>query len=197
MLQGTRSYVLQDENGNIELTHSISAGLDYAAVGPEHAWLHDSARAEYTWIGDADALVAFQRLAREEGILPALESSHAVAHACRLAPTMERDQILLVNLSGRGDKDVISVQKALDARAGKTLMSRIQHAFERLRRERRGGIVTYVTAGDPDAETLVANPRGAGAGRAPTFSRSACRSRIPWRTARSFSAPPSVRWLPA
>jgi tryptophan synthase beta chain len=118
VLQGTRSYVLQDENGNIELTHSISAGLDYAAVGPEHAWLHDSARAEYTWIGDADALVAFERLAREEGILPALESSHAVAHVCRLAPQMTRDQILLVNLSGRGDKDVISVQKALDARAG-------------------------------------------------------------------------------
>ena len=119
ILQGTRSYVLQDEDGNIELTHSISAGLDYAAVGPEHAWLHDSARAEYTWIGDDDALVAFQRLAREEGILPALESSHAVAHVCRLAPTMARDEILLVNLSGRGDKDVISVQKALDARAAR------------------------------------------------------------------------------
>ena len=119
VLQGTRSYVLQDVNGNIEMTHSISAGLDYAAVGPEHAWLHDSARAEYTWINDGDALAAFQRLAREEGILPALESSHAVAHACRLAPTMSRDQILLINLSGRGDKDVISVQKALNAPAGR------------------------------------------------------------------------------
>jgi len=119
VLQGTRSYVLQDGNGNIELTHSISAGLDYAAVGPEHAWLHDSARAEYTWVNDGDALVAFQRLAREEGILPALESSHAVAHACRLAPTMSADQILLINLSGRGDKDVISVQKALDTPAGR------------------------------------------------------------------------------
>ncbi len=113
VLQGTRSYVLQDGNGNIELTHSISAGLDYAAVGPEHAWLHDSARAEYTWVNDTDALTGFQRLAKEEGILPALESSHAVAHVCRLAPTMGRDQIVLVNLSGRGDKDVISVQKAL------------------------------------------------------------------------------------
>ena len=113
VLQGTRSYVLQDGNGNIELTHSISAGLDYAAVGPEHAWLHDSERAEYTWINDGDALAAFQRLAREEGILPALESSHAVAHVCRLAPTLKRDQVVLVNLSGRGDKDVISVQKAL------------------------------------------------------------------------------------
>ena len=117
ILQGTRSYVLQDENGNIELTHSISAGLDYAAVGPEHAWLHDSARAEYTWIDDADALEAFGRLAREEGIIPALESAHAVAHACRLAPEMGRDQTLLVNLSGRGDKDVVSVQKMLDATA--------------------------------------------------------------------------------
>jgi tryptophan synthase beta chain len=113
VLQGTRSYVLQDGNGNIELTHSISAGLDYAAVGPEHAWLHDSERAEYTWINDGDALAAFQRLAREEGILPALESSHAVAHVCRLAPTLRREQVVLVNLSGRGDKDVISVQKAL------------------------------------------------------------------------------------
>jgi tryptophan synthase beta chain len=117
ILQGTRSYVLQDEDGNIELTHSISAGLDYAAVGPEHAWLHDSARAEYTWIDDTDALEAFGRLAREEGIIPALESAHAVAHACRLAPEMGRDQILLVNLSGRGDKDVVSVQKVLDASA--------------------------------------------------------------------------------
>jgi tryptophan synthase beta chain len=119
VLQGTRSYVLQDDDGNIELTHSISAGLDYAAIGPEHAWLHDTARAEYTWIGDDDALAAFQRLAREEGILAALESSHAIAHACRLAPTMGRDDVLLVNLSGRGDKDVQSIQKALDAERAK------------------------------------------------------------------------------
>jgi tryptophan synthase beta chain len=116
VLQGTRSYVLQDADGNIELTHSISAGLDYAAVGPEHAWLHDSGRAEYAWIGDDEALAAFERLGREEGILPALESSHAVAYACRIAPAMARDRILLINLSGRGDKDVLSVQKALAAR---------------------------------------------------------------------------------
>jgi tryptophan synthase beta chain len=115
VLQGTRSYVLQDENGNVELTHSISAGLDYAAVGPEHAWLHDAGRAEYAWIGDDEALAAFQRLGREEGILPALESAHAVAYACRLAPAMPKDSVLLVNLSGRGDKDVLSVQKALGA----------------------------------------------------------------------------------
>jgi tryptophan synthase beta chain len=113
VLQGTRSYVLQDADGNVELTHSISAGLDYASVGPEHAWLRERGRAEYTWIDDGDALAAFQRLGREEGILPALESSHAVAHAVRLAPSMAKDAILLVNLSGRGDKDVLSVQQAL------------------------------------------------------------------------------------
>jgi tryptophan synthase beta chain len=115
VLQGTRSYVLQDQDGNIELTHSISAGLDYAAVGPEHAWLHDSGRAEYAWIDDEEALAAFERLAREEGIIPALESAHAVAHACRIAAEMPRDAILLVNLSGRGDKDVLTVQKRLAA----------------------------------------------------------------------------------
>jgi tryptophan synthase beta chain len=120
VLQGTRTYVLQDPDGNIESTHSISAGLDYAAVGPEHAWLHDNARAEYAWVDDAEALSAFGRLAREEGILPALESAHAVAFACRLAPSMARDAVMLVNLSGRGDKDVICVQKALAAPSGRS-----------------------------------------------------------------------------
>jgi tryptophan synthase beta chain len=114
VLQGTRSYVLQDENGNIELTHSVSAGLDYAAIGPEHASLYETGRAEYTWIDDDAALGAFQRLGREEGILPALESSHAIAHVCRIAPAMPRDSAILVNLSGRGDKDVLSVRKALE-----------------------------------------------------------------------------------
>src|SRR5947209_6575539 len=109
VLQGTRTYVLQDPNGNIELTHSISAGLDYAAVGPEHAWLRDLGRAEYTWIGDDDALAAFQALARLEGIIPALESAHAIAHACTLAQELGPDAHILVNLSGRGDKDVESV----------------------------------------------------------------------------------------
>ena len=116
VLQGTRSYVLQDEDGNIQLTHSISAGLDYAAIGPEHASLHESKRAEYTWIDDDDALAAFERLGREEGILPALESSHAVAHACRLAPELGGGAVLIVNLSGRGDKDVQTVQKMLEER---------------------------------------------------------------------------------
>ena len=118
VLQGTRSYVLQDGEGNIELTHSISAGLDYAAVGPEHAWLHDSGRAEYAWIGDDEALGAFQLLARTEGILPALESSHAIAHAVRIAPAMKEDELLLVNLSGRGDKDVTSIQERLRPERG-------------------------------------------------------------------------------
>jgi tryptophan synthase beta chain len=116
VLQGTRSFVLQDDDGNIQLTHSISAGLDYAAIGPEHASLHDTGRAEYTWIDDAAALEAFQRLGREEGILPALESSHAIAHVCRMAPALSPDTIVVVNLSGRGDKDVLSVQKALEGR---------------------------------------------------------------------------------
>jgi tryptophan synthase beta chain len=114
VLQGTRSFVLQDADGNVERTHSISAGLDYASVGPEHAWLRAIGRTEYTWIDDEAALEAFQRLGREEGILPALESSHAIAHACRLAPAMPSDAILLVNLSGRGDKDVNTVQAALE-----------------------------------------------------------------------------------
>jgi tryptophan synthase beta chain len=115
VLQGTRTYVLQDDNGNIELTHSVSAGLDYAAVGPEHAWLHDSGRAEYAWIDDDTALAAFQQLTRQEGIIPALESAHAVAHAIQIAPTLSKDQIVLLNLSGRGDKDVLSVQQTLSS----------------------------------------------------------------------------------
>jgi tryptophan synthase beta chain len=109
VLQGTRTFVLQDLNGNIELTHSISAGLDYAAVGPEHAWLRDLGRTEYTWIGDDEALKAFQQLARLEGIIPALESAHAIAYACTLAQELGVDKQVLVNLSGRGDKDVQSV----------------------------------------------------------------------------------------
>jgi tryptophan synthase beta chain len=106
VLQGTYSYVLQDENGQIALTHSVSAGLDYASIGPEHAMLHDSHRAEYVVQDDQAALDAVVRLARTEGILPALESAHAVAEALRMAPTMDSRDILVVNLSGRGDKDM-------------------------------------------------------------------------------------------
>jgi tryptophan synthase beta chain len=113
VLQGTYSYVLQDEAGQIALTHSISAGLDYASVGPEHAWLHDTGRATYTSADDEEALDAFEALARLEGIIPALESAHAIAEALKLAPTMGREQILLVNLSGRGDKDIFTVAELL------------------------------------------------------------------------------------
>jgi len=111
VLQGTRSYVLQDENGQIQLTHSVSAGLDYAAVGPEHAWLHDNKRVEYTYAKDDEALRAFQTLARTEGIIPALESSHAVAGAMRIAPGMAKADVVIVNVSGRGDKDVAQVSQ--------------------------------------------------------------------------------------
>jgi tryptophan synthase beta chain len=100
---------LQDENGQIIETHSISAGLDYPGVGPEHAWLKDCGRAEYVSIDDAEALQAFHDLCRLEGIIPALESSHALAYAGKLAPTLPKDKILLVNLSGRGDKDMHTV----------------------------------------------------------------------------------------
>ena len=109
VLQGTRSFVLQDEDGQIQLTHSVSAGLDYAAVGPEHAWLQDIERAEYTYATDDEALAAFQKLAKLEGIIPALESSHAIAEIIKSAPKMGSDQIIIANLSGRGDKDVAQV----------------------------------------------------------------------------------------
>jgi tryptophan synthase beta chain len=109
VLQGTRSYILQDEFGQIQSTHSVSAGLDYAAVGPEHAWLRDASRAEYTYATDDKALEAFMKLARLEGIIPALESSHAVAEVMVRAPKMGKDKLIIVNLSGRGDKDVEQV----------------------------------------------------------------------------------------
>lgn len=109
VLHGNRTYLLQDEDGQIIETHSISAGLDYPGVGPEHAWLKDSARATYVSVTDAEALQAFHSLCRLEGIIPALETSHALAHAAKLAPTLPRDKILLVNLSGRGDKDMHTV----------------------------------------------------------------------------------------
>jgi tryptophan synthase beta chain len=114
VLQGTRTYVLQDEAGNIEPTHSVSAGLDYAAVGPEHAWLAERGRAEYHYVSDADALEGFQTLARLEGILPALESSHAIAYVMKVARGYGREGVLLVNLSGRGDKDVQTAAQQLE-----------------------------------------------------------------------------------
>jgi tryptophan synthase beta chain len=114
VLQGTMSYVLQDERGQIATTHSISAGLDYPSIGPEHAFLHDAGRVEYTSVSDDEALAAFRMLSKLEGIIPALESAHAVAHAVKVAREMKRDEILIVNLSGRGDKDVDTVRESFD-----------------------------------------------------------------------------------
>jgi len=109
VLHGTRTFVLQDEEGQIAPTHSVSAGLDYPAIGPEHVWLHDEGRVEYTSATDEQAIAAFHRMARTEGILPALESSHAIAEAIQRAPRLSRKRVIVVNLSGRGDKDVESV----------------------------------------------------------------------------------------
>ncbi len=110
VLQGTKSYLLQDNNGQIALTHSVSAGLDYASIGPEHAHLHDISRVEYVSANDTEALNAFKTLSETEGIIPALESSHAIAHAIKIAPEMSRDSVMIVNLSGRGDKDINTVR---------------------------------------------------------------------------------------
>jgi tryptophan synthase beta chain len=113
VLQGSYTYILQNDDGQISLTHSISAGLDYAAIGPEHAMLHDTGRVQYVSVDDEEALDAFQMLSKLEGIIPALESAHAIADALRVAPTMRPDQVILVNLSGRGDKDIFSVADVL------------------------------------------------------------------------------------
>ena len=115
VLQGTMSYVLQDKHGQVATTHSISAGLDYPSIGPEHAFLHDQGRIEYASVSDEEALDAFQRLSRLEGIIPALESAHAVAHAMKVAREMESEKVLIVNLSGRGDKDVDTVREKLNS----------------------------------------------------------------------------------
>lgn len=114
VLHGSRSYLLQDELGQIRETHSIAPGLDYPGVGPEHSYLKDTGRASYVAVTDAEALEAFKLLSQTEGIIPALESAHAVAHAVKLAPTLPRDQVMIVNLSGRGDKDILEVANALD-----------------------------------------------------------------------------------
>ncbi|MCL4169288.1 UNVERIFIED_CONTAM: hypothetical protein GTU68_012435 [Idotea baltica] len=111
VLHGNRTYLMQDSDGNIIETHSVSAGLDYPGVGPEHAWLKDIKRAEYVGITDDEAMAAFHSLCRTEGIIPALESSHALAHAEKMARTMRKDEVILVNLSGRGDKDINTVAK--------------------------------------------------------------------------------------
>jgi tryptophan synthase beta chain len=106
VLQGTKTWLLANDDGQIELTHSVSAGLDYAAIGPEHAWLQELGRVEYTYATDDEAMDGFRELSQVEGIIPALESSHAVAHVKKIAPCMSKEDIIIVNLSGRGDKDV-------------------------------------------------------------------------------------------
>jgi tryptophan synthase beta chain len=113
VLHGNRTYLLQDDDGQITEAHSISAGLDYPGVGPEHAWLHDIGRAEYVGITDQEALDSFQLCSRVEGIIPALECAHALAHVQKIAPTMGTDDIILMNLSGRGDKDIFTVAEHL------------------------------------------------------------------------------------
>jgi len=120
VLQGTMTVLLQDENGQINLTHSVSAGLDYAAIGPEHSYYHDTQRIEYTSATDDEALAAFHLLARTEGIIPALESSHALAHLAKVVPGMSQDQIIILNLSGRGDKDVNQVSEMMGLTGGIT-----------------------------------------------------------------------------
>jgi tryptophan synthase beta chain len=111
VLHGNRTYLMEDANGQIIETHSISAGLDYPGVGPEHAWLKDTGRAQYVAITDSEALAAFHALTRTEGIIPALETSHALAYAAKLAPTMAKDRTIVINLSGRGDKDMHTVAR--------------------------------------------------------------------------------------
>jgi tryptophan synthase beta chain len=113
VLHGNRTYLLQDADGQITEAHSISAGLDYPGIGPEHSWLHDQGRVEYVPINDDEAVEAFQRTTKLEGIIPALESSHAIAHAMKLAPTLPQEHVMVVNLSGRGDKDVNTIAKAM------------------------------------------------------------------------------------
>jgi tryptophan synthase beta chain len=113
VLHGNRTYLMEDPDGQIIETHSVSAGLDYPGVGPEHAWLKDTGRVEYVAVTDQEALQAFHDLTRIEGIIPALESSHALAHATKIAPAMSKDEIIVINLSGRGDKDIHTVA-ALD-----------------------------------------------------------------------------------
>jgi tryptophan synthase beta chain len=115
VLHGMKSYLLQDGDGQITPVYSISAGLDYPGIGPEHAWLYESGRGNYVSVTDAEAVEAFQYLARTEGIIPAIESAHAVAYARKLVPTLPKDKIVVINLSGRGDKDVYSVAKYLGA----------------------------------------------------------------------------------
>ena len=113
VLHGNRTYLLQNEDGQITDAHSISAGLDYPGIGPEHSWLHDQGRVDYVSVTDSEALEAFQLCCRTEGIIPALEPAHALAHVAKIAPKMDKEQIIVMNLCGRGDKDIFTVADAL------------------------------------------------------------------------------------
>src|SRR6266704_1932190 len=149
VLQGTRSYLLQDEFGQIQLTHSVSAGLDYAAVGPEHAWLRDQKRVEYTYATDAKALEAFMKLASLEGIIPALESAHAIAEVIKRAPKMGKGELVIVNLSGRGDKDVSQAAVELSSvnRKQSEISVNLPREMEMLEAQIRDIINRYVARG--------------------------------------------------
>ena len=149
VLHGNRTYLLQNEDGQIRDAHSISAGLDYPGIGPEHAWLHELGRVQYVSITDDEALEAFQLSSRLEGIIPALEPAHALAHVAKIAPTLPRDHLIVMNMCGRGDKDIFAVADHL----GRPAVSRIERRFAALRAEGRAGLVTYLTAGDPDPDT--------------------------------------------
>ncbi len=143
VLHGSYSYLLQDENGQIQEAHSISAGLDYPGVGPEHSFLKASERAVYESITDDEALEAFETLCHTEGIIPALESSHAVAHAMKLAPQLRPDEIVLINLSGRGDKDLETVGKALEERAAAILVSAARRSRRQGSTKSTGRLLTW------------------------------------------------------
>ena len=150
VLHGNKTYLLQDEHGQVRDAYAIAAGLDYPGVGPEHAWLHDTGRARYVTVTDEEAVEAFVALSRQEGIIPALESAHAVAHAMKTAPAMAKDRIVIINLSGRGDKDAETIA---ETQGGKGIMGRIEERFKALKKEGRKAFVAYLTAGDPDLET--------------------------------------------
>ena len=152
VLHGNRTYVMQDADGQVQETHSVSAGLDYPGVGPEHAWLKDSGRAEYVGISDEEALKAFHDCCRIEGIMPALESSHAIAQAVKMAPSLPRDKVILVSLSGRGDRTCIPSPNAAASScdAMTTRNDRIAAAFARTAASgRASALIPYIAAGDP------------------------------------------------
>ena len=155
IFHGMKSYFCQDKYGQIAPVYSISAGLDYPGIGPEHAHLHDIGRAEYVPVTDDEAVNAFEYLAKTEGIIPAIESAHAVAYAIKLAPQMDKDQIMVITISGRGDRDCAAIRQDTE---GRTSMSKIREAFEKGK-----AFIPFIACGDPDLETTAAVVRAAAA----------------------------------